>query len=82
MEAIEVRIDSRFPVFIKADADSFGSIFAHMDSEEQVAVLTAMVQHMKSHPTQWDYISIQLEKPENVEVWRTLRSVLFPAHAT
>lgn len=75
---IEVRINNRLPVHITADADSFGSAFALMDDHEQVHVLRAMVQHMKPHQTQWDYISIQLEAPENHDVRDTLRAVLFP----
>lgn len=76
MSKIEVRVDSRYPLFISADADSFGAVFAHMNSEEQVAVLAAMVRHMEPHRTQWDYIAIELEKPENEQVRRTLRDNL------
>lgn len=75
---IQVQIASRFPVFIEADCDSFGAVFAGMDSEEQVHVFRAMVRHMKPHPTQWDHISIELERDENAEVRDVLREVLFP----
>lgn len=76
---IQVDIDSRFPVFIRADATAFGAVFAMMDDGEQVAVLRAMVEHMKPHRLQWDHISIELEKPENSDVRNELRQVLFPA---
>ncbi|MCH4542959.1 hypothetical protein [Ochrobactrum sp. A-1] len=76
MSKIEVRVDSRYPLFINADADSFGAVFANMNSEEQVAVLAAMVSHMEPHRTQWDYIAIELEKPENEQVRRTLHDIL------
>lgn len=78
MSAITVRIDSSRPVFIEADADSFGRIFAGASDEEQVAIFRSMVEHMKPHKIQWDYIAIALEKDENREVRDDL-SVIFPA---
>ena len=69
---IEVSINSRFPVFIKADADTFGKAFATMDGGEQVAVLRAIVEHMRPHKLQWDYIAIELGKPENKETAKEL----------
>lgn len=75
---IEVTISASRPIFIEADADAFGAVFAKMNSEEQAAVLRAMVEHIKPHRTQWDYISIELERPENREVRDELRAVLFP----
>jgi hypothetical protein len=74
---IEVKITASRPIFIDADADSFGMVFANMSDEEQVAVFRAMVEHMRPHKMQWDYISIELEKPENLEL-RSDLSVLFP----
>lgn len=47
------------------DADDFGKLFARMASDEQVAVLRAMVEHMKPHQIQWDYIQTALEYPGN-----------------
>lgn len=76
--AIQVDISSRFPIFINANADSFGALFASMNNGEQVEVLRAMVKHMRPHQLQWDYIAIELEKDENREVRDDLRSVLFP----
>ena len=78
MMHIPVSIRSSRPVFIEADADQFGSIFASMTDEDQVHVLRAMVKHMKPHRTQWDYISIALERDENSDVRNELRDVLFP----
>jgi hypothetical protein len=78
---IEVRIDSKFPLFIHANADAFGAIFASMYDEEQVALFRAMIEHMRRHAVQWDYIAIQLEKDENRELRDTLRMVLFPEAA-
>ena len=73
---IEVRIDSSRPIFIKANADDFGEIFAAMHSDEQVAVFRAMVEHMKPHRLQWDYIAIELRKTENREVAEVLSGCL------
>lgn len=78
MSNITVRIDSSRPIFIEADADSFGQIFAGLDDHEQVNVLRSMVEHMKPHKIQWDYIAIALEQDENRDV-RDELSVLFPA---
>ncbi|WP_430256501.1 hypothetical protein [Neorhizobium sp. DAR64872/K0K18] len=77
MNKITVRIDSSRPVFIEADADSFGQVFANMNDEEQIDTLRAMVEHMKPHRIQWDYISIALEKEENRDVREQL-SVILP----
>ncbi|TIW26553.1 MAG: hypothetical protein E5V63_13340 [Mesorhizobium sp.] len=77
-QKITVNISSRFPLFIDADASSFGEVFACMSDEEQVYVFRAMVEAMKAHPTQWDHISIALEKPENSDVRDVFRNVLFP----
>lgn len=78
MSTITVRIDSSRPIFIEADADSFGQIFAGLNDDEQVNVLRSMVEHMKPHRMQWDYIAIALEKDENRDVRDDL-SVIFPA---
>lgn len=78
MSTITVRIYSSRPIFIEADADSFGQIFAGLNDDEQVNVLRSMVEHMKPHRMQWDYIAIALEKDENRDVRDDL-SVIFPA---
>ena len=78
---ITVRIDSSRPIFIEADASAFGQIFAGLNDHEQVDVLRSMVEHMKPHKMQWDYIAIALEKDENRDVRDDL-SVIFPATNT
>ncbi|MDP1702610.1 MAG: hypothetical protein Q8L53_16860 [Aestuariivirga sp.] len=78
MSSIEVKISSRCPIHIEFDPDAFGRVFATMPDEDQIHVLRAMVEHMKPHQTQWDYISIALDKPENSELANDLRRFLFP----
>lgn len=78
MAKIKVDISSSRPLFIEADADSFGETFAHMPDEDQMSVLRSMVEHMKPHRIQWDFISIALEQPENHDIRDQLRAVLFP----
>jgi len=78
MADLQVNIDSSRPIFITASADDIGAIFAKMTDADQLSVLSAMVEHMKPHRTQWDYISIALEHPTNNELRNTLREVLFP----
>ncbi len=79
MTHIPVQIDTRSPLFIEANAEDFGRIFAAMNSEEQVAVLSAIVTHMRPHPMQWDYIAIELEKPENLPIRNALASAIAPS---
>lgn len=64
---IMVHIHSSAPMFIEASADNFGDIFANMDSQQQVAVMAEIANHMRKHPIQWDYIAIELEKVENAQ---------------
>jgi hypothetical protein len=78
MSSIKVKISSICPIHIEADADSFGMAFANMPDTDQVHVLRSIVEHMKPHQTQWDYISIALDNPENVDLARELRRFLFP----
>ena len=80
-EKIKVDISSRFPIFIEANADAFGEIFAHMADDDQLRVLGAMVEHMKPHKLQWDYLALKLEKDEHRELRDQLRYVLFPTDA-
>lgn len=75
MIGLSVRVDSKFPLFIEADANAFGAVFANMDSGDQVEVLRAMVSSMKKWPTQWDHIAIELEKPENSEIVTVLKGL-------
>ncbi|QKC89977.1 hypothetical protein EB230_17360 [Mesorhizobium sp. NZP2234] len=79
MTKIKVDVSSSRPLFIEADAEAFGEVFAAMSSSDQVAVFAAMVWHMKPHRTQWDHISIELEATEaNRAVRDQFRAVLFP----
>lgn len=72
-KAISVSVRSSAPLFIEASADDFGKLFAVMNSEEQVQVLQAMVEYMRPHKLQWDYIWIELNRPENSEVLNELQ---------
>jgi hypothetical protein len=76
---IRVDVDSKYPVFMEVDPDEFGKFFAGLAADDQVAVFRAMIEHMNPHPTQWDYIAIELEKPENKDVLDKLRWLLFEA---
>lgn len=78
MTALPISISSRFPMNIEVGADRFGEIFAEMAADDQVAVLRAMVECMRPHRLQWDYIAIELELPENLHIRNELRDVLFP----
>lgn len=77
MNNLPAQIHSKFPLFIEVDPNGFGEIFANFNDEEQVAVFRSMLEHMKPHAVQWDYIAIELEKPENADVLSQLRNVLF-----
>lgn len=76
MSTIKVDIYANAPLFITADADHFGKLFASMAADDQVHVLRAMVEHMKPHQIQWDYVSIELEKPENRDVLDVFRRLI------
>jgi len=65
---IPVTIYANAPLFVEADPENFGKLFASMSSDEQMLTLRAMVEAMKPHPIQWDHISFELSKPENHEV--------------
>ena len=49
---IPVTIESSRPIFIEADADQFGQVFANMADDEQVHVFRAMIEAMKPHRQQ------------------------------
>lgn len=78
MARLTVEISSRYPISIEVGVKEFGEIFAGLGSDEQVAVFRSMLNAMMPHRTQWDFISIELEKPENDDVLQQLREVLFP----
>jgi len=68
----KIEISSKYPISIEVDADAFGEIFAHMAADEQVHVFRTMIEHMRPHRMQWDYIAIELDKPENREIRQEL----------
>lgn len=61
---IRIDVDARAPVFIHLDPDNFGQVFASMNSFDQAQVLKAISEHIKPFRVQWDYIAIEMEKPE------------------
>lgn len=74
---MEIRVNTyaNYPMYISITPDKFGELFASFGDDEQVECLKAMNEHMKAHPIQWDYISIELEKPEHAELKRKLKEV-------
>lgn len=68
MLSVKISTGSSPLLFISANPNEFGRIFSSMNSEEQVHVLRAMAEHMKPHKLQWDYIAIELDRPENADV--------------
>ena len=73
---MKVDVSSLHPTLrIEVDAECFGKLFAGMPAVEQVEVLRSMVEHMKPHAIQWDYIAIELEKEDNFELRRELNRI-------
>ena len=72
----KIEISSKYPISIEVDADAFGEIFANLASDDQVQVFRSMVEHMRPHRMQWDYIAMELDKPENREVREELMETL------
>lgn len=73
---MKVDVSTNSPILrMEVDTDDFGKMFASMASDEQVEVLRAMIDHMKPHQTQWDYIGIDLELEENIDLKRELKYV-------
>lgn len=73
---VRVSVYSSSPLFIDLSPEAFGKVFANMNSEDQAAVLLAMVDAMRQHPTQWDYIGIELDKPEFSAVRPALSAIM------
>lgn len=76
MSVMPITISSNYPMHIEVDARRFGEIFASLSCEEQVTVFRSMVDSMRPHSLQWDYIAIELERPENKDILDELRAVL------
>lgn len=73
---MKVDVSTNSPILrMEVDTDDFGKMFANMASDEQVEVLRAMIDHMKPHQIQWDYIGIDLELEENIDLKRKLKYV-------
>jgi hypothetical protein len=79
---MKVYIDSRSPIRMEVDTDELGAMFAAMNAEEQLLVLGAAVDAMAKHPLQWDYIAIELSRPENDELRGKLRGIVADMEAT
>lgn len=61
-----VDVSTSHPILrIEVTPDAIGKMFVCMSDEEQAAVLSAIAEHMEPHPMQWDYIKIEMEKPEH-----------------
>ena len=74
---MKVDVSSSSPIlFMEVDTEDFGRLFAVMDCEQQIAVLKSMMDHMKPHPVQWDYIAIELDLPEHAETRSRLASII------
>lgn len=75
---MKVDVSTNSPILrMEVDTDDFGKMFANMASDEQVEVLRAMVDHMKPHQIQWDFIAIDLEMAENAELKRDLKDIFW-----
>jgi hypothetical protein len=73
---VKVDVSSSSPILrMEVSTHEFGRVFANMAADEQVAVLQAMVDHMRPHEMQWDYIAIELERPENSQLRSKLRDI-------
>lgn len=73
---LPIDIYTKYPIHISCDPSAFGHIFAHSAADDQVAILRAMVEQMRPHKMQWDYIAIELEKPENAELLSALKQMV------
>lgn len=75
---IAVRIDSSRPIFIEADAASFGVVFANANTLEQAEILKAICDGLKPYAMQKDYIAFELANPEYAEVRTFLADLIAP----
>ena len=73
---MRVQLDSRYPIDITVSVRDFGRHFVAMNSLEQVAVIRVIIEGMKEHPTQWDYIAIELENPDNADLASKIRDLV------
>lgn len=74
---MRVDVSSSSPILrMEVETDCFGELFASMSSDEQVEVLRSILSYMSDHPLQWDYIAIELEKEDNADLLRSLKSIV------
>jgi hypothetical protein len=75
-KAMKVDVSTSHPILrMEVRTNDFGQLFSQMAADKQIAVLQAMVDHMKPHPIQWDYIAIELEEAENAPLRRSLNDI-------
>lgn len=73
---MKVDVSTSHPILrMEVNTNDFGQLFSSMAADEQIAVLRAMVEHMKPFVIQWDYITIELEKTENATLRQTLHDI-------
>lgn len=73
---MKVDVSTNSPILrMEVDTDDFGKMFANMATDEQIEVLRSMVNNMKPHQIQWDYIGIDLELEGNSDLRYKLKSV-------
>lgn len=73
---MKVDVSSSSPILrMEVSTNDFGRLFARMAADEQVEVLRAMVDHMKPHALQWDFIMIELEEDRNLPLRYALRDI-------
>jgi hypothetical protein len=78
MARIPVRIDSSRPIFIEADVESFGEVFAMANSQEQARILKAMFDSVRPLGCQLDYIWMELAGDEYRDTREALASLIAP----
>lgn len=79
MNAIKINVDANAPIFLHLDPDNFGQVFANMNSFNQAQVLKSIAEHIKPFQLQWDYIAIEMEKPEfsdAASAWRDFTATI------
>lgn len=73
---MKVDVSSSSPILrMEVNTNDFGRLFAFMAADEQVEVLRSMVDHMKPHALQWDYVAIELEEDKNIDLRNSLRDI-------
>lgn len=63
-DQVKVNATIRFlpkDVDVTLDAKGVAQMFAHLSDDEQAEILYEMVEAMKPHRMQWDYISLHMQ---------------------